>query len=742
MKSPITRHGRDERTAIAPSGHAAAHDPTFYLPKVEPTRFIDTLLRRGWIILLFGILAGAAGWAVVSKMPKTYLSTGSVYVSTRAPQVLDIQAVAAEESRDLEQLHSVEQDMYSSTVLLRVIEKHKLLEDPTFAPKAETEQQVLEALARNVGVELVRGSRNIAIGVEDTDPERARELVESIVSEYEAVSSERMEDITRQAGVGLAREEKRLRERMEASAAKVQEFREANAVPGLDESPVAGSLESELSSLSSQLTRAKSDRLRLEAEFEAFGKFDPEDPDALAGLGRSDHAAEVLALVRSLRDKEVEFERVKERYLHKHPVYKETANEIAGLRTALDGAVRTAGEAVGKSYRIAVENQQKLEKEVALARRSAIDVEGIRAGFADLTREARADRELHASVAKRLRETSLAAFIPASVLSWRERPLAPEKPHSPRKILLVPLAAVGGFFFGLVAVVGLELGEGKVRDSAGASRATGVPMLARVPEVADPGRMLLLGDPNSEGSESFRRLRSMLMPPTADDGLQTVIFTSARNGEGKSFCAFNHAVSLAMQGYRTLLLDADLRSPGLSREHLAEGFSGRGLGDFLAGEAQAADACFRTAVPKLYLMSSGELRENAAELLSGTRFPALLEDAYRWFDRVVIDAPAVLAASDAQSIARYADRTCLVVGGKGGDRRGLRQTAELLRSTGANLVGFVWNDVPARGKSAPGPSVTVARNAIEPSPEGDAADEAVETEEKPPTIPFPVGKKA
>ncbi len=747
MKSPQNRIGRSEETSVAAPGQGPAHDPTFYLPKIEPSRFVGVLVRRGWIIVVFGLLAGVAGWSVFSKMPKKYLATGSVYVSTQAPQILEIQAIASEESRDLEQMHSVAQDMNSTTILLRVMEKHRLVGDPTFSQDAKTEQEVLEILSDRVSVELVRGSRNIAVTVEDTDPERARDLVQSIVSEYEKVSEERVEEITRLAGVGLAREEARLREQMEESSRRVEEFRQKSELPGLDDGGGGANQGNELSTLSTQLTQAKWERMRLEAEFEAFEKFDADDPHALAGLGTSEHSAEVLSLVRSLRDKEVEFERVKERYLHKHPTYKETANEIAGLKTALDAAVKTAGEAVHKSYRIAVENQNKLEREVALARESAVDEEGVKAGFAKLTREAEADRELHAAVAKRLRETSLAAAVPASVLSWRERPLAPEKAHSPRKVLLVPLVAIGGMFFGLVGVIGLEVVDRRVRDTAGVSRATGLPLLTRVPALGDPDSMVLLTEPNSAGAESFRRLRAMMVPPSANGNLQIALFTSARRGEGKSLCAMNYAVSLAIQGYRTLLLDADMRKPGLSREHLMEGHAKRGLGDFLGGKAQAAEGCFRTTVPKLFLMSSGDLKENAAELLSGTRFPALLEDAYRWFDRVVIDAPAVLSASDAQAIARYADRTCLVVSEAGGDRRELRQSVELLRSTGANLVGFVWNMGHPQDKSGPGPNITVSRNSLETSVDAESkqveASEEVDASEKAsPTIPFPVGKKA
>src|SRR5690606_21170560 len=140
---------------------------------------------------------------------------------------------------------------------------------------------------------------------------------------------------------------------------------------------------------------------------------------------------------------------------------------------------------------------------------------------------------------------------------------------------------------------------------------------------------------------------------------RTVLFASAKAGEGKSFCALNYATSLAMQGHRTLLLDADLRRPGLSRQHLAGATEDSGLGGYLAGKIDPASACFTTALPTPSRISSGPMRADSAELLAGTRFPSLLADAYRWFDRVVIDSSPVLNASDMLAIARYADRTCL-----------------------------------------------------------------------------------
>ncbi|MES2660591.1 MAG: polysaccharide biosynthesis tyrosine autokinase [Verrucomicrobiota bacterium] len=697
-------------------------DPTYFLPKVEPSRLLGVLFRRGWIVILLALLGAVALYAFATKLPKTYRATGSVYVSTQAPVILDIRAVAPEETRDLEQMRSVEQTLSATTLLLRVIQANNLAEDPSFAPKGSSEESLLRVFAGRVKVELSRGTRIIVIQVDDTDPARAKRLVESLVSEYEKWTSERQQAITLQASQGLAREEERLRQRMEDSARKLQEFRQAHPIPGLEGTGSGSPVRESLETLSTQLTQATAARLRLEAEFEAYAKFDPSKPEALAGLESSERGTEVLSQVRAIQQKEAEFGRVKERYLFKHPVYKEISNEIALMKANLSDTVRTTGQALEQRYRVAKENELKLSSEVAQARDNAVDVEGFREQFRSMSRDLEADRTLHDTVVLRLRETNMIASVPASVLQWQGTPLVPEKAHSPRKIVFAAVGAFTGFLGGMMLLVGLEMSDRKVRDAGAAARATGAPLLATLPQIQHSGDgMVLLSDPSSAGAEAFRRLRAILAPPPGSTSARTVLFTSARAGEGKSFCALNYATSLAMQGHRTLLLDADLRRAGLSRQHLAGVEDDSGLGGYLAGKIDPSEACFTTALPNLYLMSSGPIRKDAAELLAGTRFPALLEDAYRWFDRVVIDSSPVLTVSDMLAITRYADRTCMVVRDRGSDRRELKRSAELVRSAGGNLVGFVWNEANgnAPGSSSPGPAVAVNRPGLSsPGPVG------------------------
>ncbi len=681
--------------AVPAAPAAPAQDPAAFLPTIEIGRVFGFLLRRGWLVVVLGALGIACSLLYIKGATKVYRSYGSVYVGTQAPQVLNIQAVAQEESRDLEQMRSVEQGMLSSTMLLRLVEKHGLATDPDFAAPGTGQERLVQALGRRVRVELRRGTRIIDIAVDDTNPVRAKELVQSIVDEYEKSSADRQQSITRRASEGLAREEQRLRGKMDDSARKLQEFRESHRVPGLEATPGAVAPDDNVTSLTTQLGQAKSERLRLEAEYESFKKFDPKDPGALAGAGNSEQATEVISQVRAIQEKEAEFAAIKERYLEKHPTYIAISSELALLKKNLQDSSAAAGDALEKKYRIAMENETKLTAALSTAKVDAVEIEGLRENFRTLDREADADRTLHDAVAARLRETNLTASVPISVLRWEDSPMIPEKPHSPRKLVALALGSGTGFFMGLILMVGLELADGRIRDAGSAARAAGVPLLARIPAAS--------------AADAFRQLRTILSPDDGSQTARTILFASARTGEGRSFCALNYATSLAIQGHRTLLLDADLRSGGISAEHMGRS----GLGDFLAGDVAPAEVCFATGQQNLYLLSSGAPRPDSGDLLGSSRFAALLEDAYRWFDRVVIDTPPLLDSADAAVIARYADRCCLVVSDQGGHRRGLRQASEMIRSAGGSLVGFVWNEIPrGRNSRTAGPSVRASHPLI------------------------------
>ena len=206
----------------------------------------------------------------------------------------------------------------------------------------------------------------------------------------------------------------------------------------------------------------------------------------------------------------------------------------------------------------------------------------------------------------------------------------------------------------------------------------------------------MIGEPSSLTAEAFRSLRTVLGLHDAS-GRQLVLFTSAAPAEGKTFCSINCAVALAQQGYRTLLVDADLRRPSVAttfaRDPKAPGFT-----NFLAAETSLAAAIQGTGVVNLSLLTAGTRVSNPAELLSNAKLAGLfLDPALAAFDRVVFDTAPVNPVSDALSLVKHVNLVCLVVhAGKTPAKAALRARGALT-AAGAEEVGTVLNRLPRHG---------------------------------------------
>ena len=147
-------------------------------------------------------------------------------------------------------------------------------------------------------------------------------------------------------------------------------------------------------------------------------------------------------------------------------------------------------------------------------------------------------------------------------------------------------------------------------------------------QVSSSQTLPILSEPHGMVAEAFRTLRTSLSLLGKPSERRTFLFTSAVSGEGKSFSSANYAVSLAQQGSRTLLIDADLRLPTVGKV-----FFGNtvfvGLSDCIAGVASSAEATQKSEIDNLYVMTAGNRAPNPAELLSGGGFGELIRDPPR-----------------------------------------------------------------------------------------------------------------
>ncbi|MDP0489909.1 MAG: hypothetical protein Q7Q71_02515 [Verrucomicrobiota bacterium JB023] len=659
------------------------------LPRIDFQEVLNACKRRCWVPVLFAFLGGALFWFHAARQPVLYSAEGSIRVKQSSPEIYE-GGIGSEDSRDLEQMKTVEQGMLSPTILLQLIEQFDLGSDPIYQAEGDSQQALLSTLYSRLNVELRKGSRLIDIRILDSDNARAAEMVEALVAIYEEWKESGRAELIAKASVELAAEEERLRKKMEESESLLRDFREANPVLNL-KGASGGQATGTMEMLNRELTAATTERLRLETEVKGLGQ-SASDGRMLAAKGEKGQL--ILELERQLAASETTFSQLQTRYKYKHPKYIEAKNEIDRLKEQIAKVASEAEQSLQRDFAAAAERERELERLVAGARDEAITEETLREKFANLSRNAEIDRALHADVATRLQKIQIGSSLNSSILTWEAHPLVPEWPASPRKNLLLAAGIGLGGLLGLAIGLLLELLDRKVRERSAVERAIRVPELAALP-VYDQATIKEL---SVDGAISKDRIRSLHLsrftftPRAENEQMEAVMFASAFEGDGKTTCVLKCARTFVKQGYRTLIVDADFRHEGLSQLYAQQMKHAHGLTAYLNGEAEAAEVLFETGLPGLWFLPSGKVDGNPADYLGGPGFKKLLEAVRPMFDRVVFDVSAVLSSDDVQAVARHVNASYYVARRGVGRYRDLQEAMDILHSSGARVVGFIWNE--------------------------------------------------
>jgi capsular exopolysaccharide synthesis family protein len=192
--------------------------------------------------------------------------------------------------------------------------------------------------------------------------------------------------------------------------------------------------------------------------------------------------------------------------------------------------------------------------------------------------------------------------------------------------------------------------------------------------------------------EAFRSLRTSIISRYPGEGAKTMVVTSAQPLEGKTTTAANIAMALAYGGARVLLIDADMRRPGLHRPLRLT--NDRGLSQILTGQARVRDVIQRTVDPNLLAITAGRTPPNPSELLASERMKTLIANLQHGpFDWIVIDTPPVLAVTDAVILAPAVAGVTFVIGAEMTRRRLAERALETILSSHPKMVGVVLNKV-------------------------------------------------
>jgi tyrosine-protein kinase Etk/Wzc len=203
--------------------------------------------------------------------------------------------------------------------------------------------------------------------------------------------------------------------------------------------------------------------------------------------------------------------------------------------------------------------------------------------------------------------------------------------------------------------------------------------------------LLAVSFPEDDAVESLRGLRTTLHFALLDAQHNSLLITGSSPGLGKSFISKNLGVVLAQVGKRVVIVDADLRRGHIHKEFGKE--RALGVSEYVAGQAPLDAILKTTSVANLCMVSTGQIPPNPSELLMHPRFATLLAELGESFDTVIVDAPPVLAVSDAAIIGRHVGATLMIARSGKHPIRELEQAVKRLNQAGVEVKGFVFNDL-------------------------------------------------
>ena len=364
----------------------------------------------------------------------------------------------------------------------------------------------------------------------------------------------------------------------------------------------------------------------------------------------------------------------------RNPVYESLLQERSRLAFERDGAAARLGQLEASVARTS--RELKPGADVSLVRLES-EFQAAQTAYNNL------NNQLNQA---RINEKETTATGAIRIVDEAERA---EGPIGINKIMYLLLGAMLSLIVGVGLAVTLESMDNRIRTNLDVERLLGLPVTALIPssfDAADSGlARITYTDPLSPIAEAYRFLRTDLMLSTQSTDARSIMVATAKPGQGGTVTVANLGISLALDGKRVVLVDADMRRPSLHRVFKVS--NDLGLSNVLSNENDLEEAILSTEVDNLLIIPAGPAPSNPSELLGSGRMRTLVQKLAEHADYVLFDTPSAIAFTDAVVLSRVIDGVILVVRAQQVPRGAELQVCNLLNKAGANIFGVVLNDV-------------------------------------------------
>jgi succinoglycan biosynthesis transport protein ExoP len=568
-------------------------------------------------------------------------------------------------------------------------EEKKATIEPPAPDESAVESGLIGAFLGGVEINPVRSTRLVEVSYVSSDPAFAAQAATTLAEEYTQQNLDlRLETINKNLvwlGEEVAKQEAKVTEAETAMTA----YREKQNALSLDDRQ--NIIVARLNALNETATRAKTARQQKEVVYNQIKSVDPKSDTADSYPVISTNAGVIEAKTR-VNDLTAEKARLTSRYLAGHPDLIKIEGQIDSARAALVAQRSRVIESAKNEYEAAVDEERSYSGQLEGQKGAAMELDRKSGAYLVLQRQAETNRSVYQSLLQQQKELRVISNSRSNNVRMEDRAEAPGGPFSPNARRDWFTAIIAGLLVALGLAFGIEYLDDTVKTPDDVAQRLRLPLLGLVPSV--PGaRVPLLSEPvPHDFGEAFRSLRTSLVFTASGDGPRVIAVTSSQPLEGKTTTACNLGMVLALGGSRVLLVDADMRRPGL---HTVVGAQNEiGLSHLLVGQARVRDAVQKTSEQNLFVISAGRIPPNPSELLTSERMNALLANLRSGpFDWVIIDTPPVLAVTDAVIVARGVAGVVFVIGSEMTRRVHAERAIETLSAGKPKSIGAVLNRV-------------------------------------------------
>ena len=716
---PIARDVKAAETlAVIPSRPTV---PWEHMPR-EPhlLDYLIILRKHQWLIVTFLLTVVTVVTIASFKMKPVYQAAARVEVDKESQNTLPFQGVNYDEYVDLENYVETQvKILQSETLALQTIRELNLGQYPEFGGPtgplaqahggAEARPAILGAFLGRLSVKRVPNSRLVEVQFESGNPELAARVANGHVHNYIEQNFRSKYDATTQASGFLSQELEELRIKVEKSEDARVAYERQNQIWQIDEKQNITT--QTLGDLNKAVTEAQTGMAASEALYRMATSG---NVDLLPEVRNSPVIQDLTKRKSTLDDS---YTQALEQYGPNFPKVQRIAEQKKEVEAELARAQNIMVGSIEEDYNTARQHlgllQEALERQKAESNQLAEKL----VQFHILEHDAESNKQLYDGLLQKLKEAGITAGLRSSNIRVVDPALIPSAPAGPQRAKNILMSILVGLVGGIGLALFREYLDNTVKSPDDIESLVGLPSLAVVPaqpssnghhskwpqlkhktaphSVSGPRvETLSHTQPKSQISEAFRALRTSLLLSQADHPPQVILVTSALPREGKTTAAVNLAVTLAQLGDRTLLLDSDMRKPGIRRALNLLSGNEKGLSSYLAGVTNLDEIVVpHPVISNLETITTGPVPPSPADLLSSRRMREAISELRLRFKFIVIDSPPVMAATDAVIVSSLTDGVLLVARSGETPKEAFTRTRDLLGAVKCRILGVVLNAV-------------------------------------------------